>query len=71
VIENIPLHRADYTVLTLHAPTFRRYDAGLGDDRRKIGVAVGQITIRPIAPPSRERPRQQSRSAAFLKALFK
>jgi len=67
LVADIPLHQADYTALTLQAPTFRREISGQGEDRRKIGVAVGRILLREIERP----PRRQSRAAAFLKAIFK
>ena len=44
LIADIWLQRDDYTVLTLHAPTF----CGQGEDRRKRGLAVGEILIEPI-----------------------
>jgi hypothetical protein len=45
LVADIPLQRADYTVLSVNAPTFRPIDIGLGEDRRKIGIAVGDIVI--------------------------
>jgi hypothetical protein len=48
LVAEIPLQRADYTVLSMSAPTFRPIDIGLGEDRRKIGIAVGDIVIEPL-----------------------
>jgi glycosyltransferase involved in cell wall biosynthesis len=48
LIAEIPLQPADYTVLTVNAPTFRPIDQGLGADRRTIGIAVGDIAVEPI-----------------------
>jgi glycosyltransferase involved in cell wall biosynthesis len=48
LIAEISLQPADYTVLTVNAPTFRPIDHGLGADRRKVGIAVGDIAIEPI-----------------------
>jgi hypothetical protein len=45
LMADIQLQPADYTVLTLKAPTFRPNDIGLGNDQRKIGVAVSEIVI--------------------------
>jgi glycosyltransferase involved in cell wall biosynthesis len=42
LVADLALQPADYTVLTLHAPVC------LGDDGRKIGVAIGNIVIEPI-----------------------
>jgi len=68
LVADIPLREADYTVLTLNAPTFRRNDIGSGEDQRKLGLAVGRIALDP-------RPRWWSqwrrRSSAFLRELFK
>ena len=47
LVADIPLHEADYTVLTLNAPTFRCKDIGLSEDRRKLGLAVGRIALEP------------------------
>jgi glycosyltransferase involved in cell wall biosynthesis len=46
----IPLRKADYTVLTLHAPTFRRKDMSRNEDGRKIGLAIGDITLESHKP---------------------
>jgi glycosyltransferase involved in cell wall biosynthesis len=66
LVADIPLHHADYAVLTLNAPTFRRREDGRGEDQGKIGAAVGRILIQAIRPPSRG---WQSRATAFLKAI--
>ena len=44
LVADIRLHQDDYTVLTLDAPTF----GGQGEDRRKFGLAVGEILIEPV-----------------------
>ncbi len=44
LVADIPLRSADYTVLTLYAPIFR----SAGEQRRKIGIAVGDIVLEPI-----------------------
>jgi len=46
--QTFKLQSADYTVLTLDAPTFRPSDLGLGEDQRRIGIAVGDIVIAPV-----------------------
>jgi glycosyltransferase involved in cell wall biosynthesis len=71
LIADIPLQPADYTVLTLNAPTFRPNDIGLGVDQRKIGVAVSEIVIEPIEAPPSERLWWRSRPSSFLKTIFK
>jgi glycosyltransferase involved in cell wall biosynthesis len=48
LVADIPLQSADYTVLTVNAPTFRPSELGLNEDRRKIGIAVSDIVIEPI-----------------------
>jgi hypothetical protein len=48
LVANIALQPDDYTVLTVNAPTFRPIDIGVGEDRRKIGIAVSDIIIEPI-----------------------
>jgi glycosyltransferase involved in cell wall biosynthesis len=65
LVADIPLQPADYTVLTVNAPTFRPSDIGLGDDQRKIGIAVGEIVIEPIEVPSGQRPWWRSRLLLF------
>jgi Glycosyl transferase family 2 len=50
LLADIPLSRADYTVLTLNAPTFRPVDLGRGDDRRKLGIGVGDTVLEPLKP---------------------
>ena len=52
LVADIPLQPADYTVLTLNAPTFRPSDMGLGQDQRKIGLAVSDVVVEPIDDPS-------------------
>lgn len=47
---NIVLQNSDYTVLTFDAPTFRPADLSTGKDPRKLGIAVGDITVVPISP---------------------
>jgi len=71
LIADIPLQPADYTVLTLNAPTFRPSDVGLGEDQRKIGIAVSEIVIEPIEAPLSERPWWRSRPSSFLRTIFK
>jgi hypothetical protein len=71
LVADIPLHEADYTVLTLNAPTFRCKDIGLGEDQRKLGLAVGRIVLRPLEPRPRWWPQWRRRSSAFLKGIFK
>ena len=44
LVADIQLRPDDYTVLTVNAPTFR----AAGEDRRKLGVAVGDIVIEPL-----------------------
>jgi Glycosyltransferases involved in cell wall biogenesis len=48
LVADIQLQSADYTVLTLDAPTFRPSDLGLSEDQRRIGIAVSDIVIAPI-----------------------
>ena len=48
LVADIPLQSADYTVLTMHAPTFRPSDLGLGEDHRLLGIAVGDVVLEPI-----------------------
>jgi glycosyltransferase involved in cell wall biosynthesis len=48
VVADIPLHSDDSTVLTVDAPIFRPIDFGLGEDRRKIGIAVSDLVLEPI-----------------------
>jgi hypothetical protein len=48
LVADIQLQSADYTVLTLDAPTFRPSDLGLSEDQRRIGIAVSDIIIAPI-----------------------
>jgi glycosyltransferase involved in cell wall biosynthesis len=48
LVSDIALRPADYTVLTINAPTHRPAEMGLGDDRRKLGVAIGDILVDPI-----------------------
>jgi hypothetical protein len=48
LVSDIALRPADYTVLTINAPTHRPAEMGLGDDRRKLGVAIGDIVVDPI-----------------------
>jgi glycosyltransferase involved in cell wall biosynthesis len=48
LVADIPLQSADYTVLTLHAPTFRPRDLGLNEDDRLLGIAVGDMVLEPI-----------------------
>ena len=43
LVADIALQQADYTVLTLDAPTFRNKEAGRGEDQGKVGLAVGRI----------------------------
>jgi glycosyltransferase involved in cell wall biosynthesis len=69
LVADIPLQAADYTVLTVNAPTFRPIDLGLGEDRRKIGIAVGDIVIEPIAARSGLRSWLTSRGPSFLKNM--
>jgi hypothetical protein len=71
LVADIPLRPTDYTVLTLNAPTFRPNDIGLGEDQRKIGVAVSEIVVEPIEAPAGERPWWRSRPYSFLKSIFK
>jgi glycosyltransferase involved in cell wall biosynthesis len=70
LVADIPLRPADYTILTLNAPTFRPSDTRHGEDQRKIGIAVSEIVIEPIEAPSSERPWWRSRPSSFLKAIF-
>jgi glycosyltransferase involved in cell wall biosynthesis len=71
LVADIQLQSADYTVLTLNAPTFRPSDVGLGEDQRKVGIAVSEIIIEPIEAPSSERPWWRSRPSSFLRTIFK
>jgi hypothetical protein len=71
LVADIPLHNADYTVLTLNAPTFRRKDIGLSADQRKLGLAVDRIALRPLEPRPRWWPQWRRRSSAFLKGILK
>jgi hypothetical protein len=48
LVSDIALRPADYSVLTIHAPIYRPAELGLGDDRRKLGVAIGDIVVDPI-----------------------
>lgn len=58
MIADLRLKPDDYTVLTLHAPTFCPYELGTGNGRRRLGIAVGDIAIVPLAPlPAPESPR--------------
>jgi hypothetical protein len=67
LVAEIPLQPADYTVLTVNAPTFRPIEIGLGEDQRKVGVAVGEIAIEPIEAPPGQLAWWRSRASAFLK----
>ncbi len=71
LVADIPLQAADYTVVTLNAPTFRPNDIGLSEDQRKIGVAVSEIVIEPIESPSNQRPWWRLRPYSFLENIFK
>jgi hypothetical protein len=71
LVADIQLQSADYTVLTLNAPTFRPSDVGLGEDQRKVGIAVSEIIIEPIEAPSSERTWWRSRPSSFLRTIFK
>jgi hypothetical protein len=70
LVADIALRQADYTVLTLDAPTFRRKESGRGEDQGKIGVAVGRILLQAMQPRSQELSRR-SRIIDFLSAIFK
>jgi glycosyltransferase involved in cell wall biosynthesis len=43
----IPLAADDYTIVTLITPMFRPSDAGLGEDSRKLGIAVTDMVLEP------------------------
>jgi|HubBroStandDraft_2_1064218.scaffolds.fasta_scaffold128244_2 glycosyltransferase involved in cell wall biosynthesis len=70
LVADIALRQADYTVLTLDAPTIRRKESGRGEDQRKIGVAVGRILLQAMQPRSQELSRR-SRIIDLLSAIFK
>lgn len=70
LIANIPLQPADYTVLTLNAPTFRINDISIGEDQRKTGVAVSEVVIEPIETPSSQRPWWSTRPSSFLNNIM-
>lgn len=72
LVADIALQQADYTILTLDAPTFRHKQAGRGEDQGKIGLAVGRILLQATQPRSHtQEPWRRSSVTAFLKALFK
>jgi glycosyltransferase involved in cell wall biosynthesis len=71
LVADIPLQPADYTILTVNAPTFRPSDIGLGEDQRKIGIAVGKIVIEPLKAQLSGRPWWRSRPSSLLKTIFK
>ncbi len=71
LVAAIPLQPADYTVLTVNAPTFRPSDVGLGEDQRKIGLAVSEIVIEPIEVPPTKGPWWRSQPSSFLRTIFK
>jgi glycosyltransferase involved in cell wall biosynthesis len=47
LVGEISLKADDYTVLTLHAPTYRPVDLGISQDTRRLGIAVADIELRP------------------------
>jgi hypothetical protein len=72
LVADIALQQADYTVLTLDAPTFRHKRAGRGEDQGKSGLAVGRILLQAMPPRSHTQwPWRRSRASAFLRAIFK
>ncbi|HWX83735.1 MAG TPA: glycosyltransferase family A protein [Xanthobacteraceae bacterium] len=72
LIADIALQQADYTVLTLDAPTFRHKQAGRGEDQGKSGLAVGRILLQAMQPRSHTQwPWRRSRVTAFLQAILK
>jgi glycosyltransferase involved in cell wall biosynthesis len=70
LVADIPLKPADYTVLTVNAPTFRPNDMGLGQDQRKIGLAVSDIVVEPIDVSSSQPVWLRSSPSSFLKNIM-
>jgi hypothetical protein len=71
LMAEIPLQPADYTILTVNAPTFRQTNSGVAENQRKVGVAVSDIVLEPTEPPLNEGSWWRSRPHSFLKIIFK